>query len=399
MPTQERYHALDAARAIALLLGITLHAACSFMPGYTRWVIIDSQAGPAPTVIAFVIHAFRMPLFFMMAGFFARLVCVRKGAGHFMRDRLRRILIPLVAGWFVLYPFIVWAWIWGGQRSGADWVTPEMAAVPAWKAAVGAFVLGYAFGENFSLTHLWFLYYLLMIYAVVLALRRLVPCPERCDRTFRIALVRRWGMLVLVVPLAIVLRLGGFDNGIPNPERLTPEPATLAAYGLFFAAGWMIHRQPDLLRILEDRWRSHTAFGLATAAIIQLARVPAVARWLGAVPRPVSAFVYALAMWTLLAGFAGACLRFLSTPSPTIRYLSDSSYWLYLIHLPAIAFLQVAIAPWPVHWVLKIAALHLAVLPPLLLSYQFLVRQTWVGAMLNGRRRGRRFEPAVLPGV
>ena len=69
--TPDRLHALDAVRAGALLLGIVLHATMSFF-----FVVParDVSQGAAPAVAFFVIHTFRMTLFFVIAGFFGRLL-------------------------------------------------------------------------------------------------------------------------------------------------------------------------------------------------------------------------------------------------------------------------------------------------------------------------------------
>ena len=82
-----RYHGLDAARAIALLLGVSLHAACSLIPYAIGWAATDVEATPAMVVFFDVIHMFRMALFFLMAGFFANLALERKGRPAFLRDR------------------------------------------------------------------------------------------------------------------------------------------------------------------------------------------------------------------------------------------------------------------------------------------------------------------------
>jgi fucose 4-O-acetylase-like acetyltransferase len=90
---------LDAVRAIALLLGIVLHAGESFMPKNPMWAITDDSTSVVPAIAAYVIHVFRMSLFFLMAGFFGRMALQRKGLAGFVRDRLERILVPLVVGW------------------------------------------------------------------------------------------------------------------------------------------------------------------------------------------------------------------------------------------------------------------------------------------------------------
>ena len=50
MNTSERVHALDAVRALALLLGVVLHAAMSFVPGIgsVGWPIVDRSPSTCP---------------------------------------------------------------------------------------------------------------------------------------------------------------------------------------------------------------------------------------------------------------------------------------------------------------------------------------------------------------
>lgn len=273
-------------------------------------------------------------------------------------------------------------------KRGNSMFPPEVAKLPSWAITIGAFVSGGIFREGFSLAHLWFLYYLLLIYVVVLAARRFVPAREQLDRIFRALIERRWGVLVLAAPVAGVLAAEGSRYGLPNPEALVPVPALVFIYGCFFAAGWMLHRQPDLLGVFERRWLSHAVLGAVLALVLLASQGPGPASRARALVQDAAPYLYALAMWTLVAAFTGLCLRFFAAASPRIRYVSDSSYWLYLLHLPLIVFVQVAISHWQLHWAWKIALIHIVVLPPLFVSYHFLVRATFVGAVLNGRRRG-----------
>jgi peptidoglycan/LPS O-acetylase OafA/YrhL len=75
--------------------------------------------------------------------------------------------------------------------------------------------------------------------------------------------------------------------------------------------------------------------------------------------------------------------------SPTRRYLADASYWLYLVHIPIVMALQVAVSPldWP--WPIKFATILVVALSVMLASYHLLVRYTFIGFVLNGRRLRR----------
>jgi peptidoglycan/LPS O-acetylase OafA/YrhL len=69
-----------------------------------------------------------------------------------------------------------------------------------------------------------------------------------------------------------------------------------------------------------------------------------------------------------------------------MRYLADASYWCYLIHLPLVVWLQVLVAKWPVNGWLKFAGINLVAMILLLLTYEWFVRYTFIGTVLNGRR-------------
>lgn len=79
-------------------------------------------------------------------------------------------------------------------------------------------------------------------------------------------------------------------------------------------------------------------------------------------------------------------MRFLSAHRPTVRYLADASYWMYLLHLPIIFGLQELMSEWPLHWSIKFPLLMIVTTALLLTSYRYLVRNTVIGQTLNGRR-------------
>ncbi|MFP6887733.1 MAG: acyltransferase family protein [Opitutales bacterium] len=68
-----------------------------------------------------------------------------------------------------------------------------------------------------------------------------------------------------------------------------------------------------------------------------------------------------------------------------MRYLSDSSYWQYLWHLPVIGLVQYWIIdrPWPSF--VKLLCVCILTTCILMLVYEYAVRYTWVGTMLNGK--------------
>jgi hypothetical protein len=94
---------------------------------------------------------------------------------------------------------------------------------------------------------------------------------------------------------------------------------------------------------------------------------------------------YSLVMWLLLFGTLGAFQELCSGHSRTWRYLADSSYWIYLVHLPLVAILQVWVGPLAVPALIKFPLMLGAAFVVLFASYHYFVRSTFIGRLLNGQ--------------
>ena len=101
-----RYHHLDALRATAMLLGIVMHGLLSFFSN-AYWPAQDLQQHEAYEFANQAIHGFRMPLFFLISGYFTTMLWKRKGLRSLLLHRVQRILLPLVVGGIIIIP-LVW---------------------------------------------------------------------------------------------------------------------------------------------------------------------------------------------------------------------------------------------------------------------------------------------------
>ncbi len=391
-PESSRLDYLDATRAFALLLGIVFHASVSFLPTFMGWAVQDISTSPLVALFMTASHSFRMETFFLIAGFLGHVTFHRKGAGEFVRLRALRIVVPFVVGWFILRPLVVSGWIMGSASLRGDY--SFWAGIRGGCQSLGTLPKGI-----FSGTHLWFLYYLAMITGLTLVLRGAV----KLTGPGQVALVRHtddfvawlanssFSLLVLAVPTATALwfmRYWGMDT--PD-QSLKPHLPVLAIYGGGFVLGWLLGRQRELIasftRLTLHRW---ILAGLAIASIQYLGQFQFdLSHPYYHAAHAASVLSYALTMWSLVLLTVGLFRKFCAQPRPWIRYLADSSYWLYLVHLPIVVWLQVAVAEVPLHWSLKLAFISTLTIALALLSYDLFVRSTWIGAWLNGRRRDR----------
>lgn len=394
---ETRFHSLDALRAFALLLGVVFHAAESFEASHRTWAIVDANPSTVLHVFRHASHSFRMEVFFLLCGFFARLLYHRRGWREFARNRFSRILVPFAVGWVILYPILVFLWLWGTAKSG-NWeafgIPVEARQLPLWKLWIGFFLSG-GMVRMFDLTHLWFLHQLLVLYVVALPLRALLrrwaPATwwDRADAAFAGLVRSRWRLVVfalLTVPALLTMR--SWDVDTPKSSLWPYLPTTLLYLG-FFLCGWFLHRQPALLEQLSRGWP--LALGVGVLMILPTEWVGVWAwRWKVhgaglAAMRVLQAALYALMMWGFVIGFTGLFVTRCPGSSRFWRYVADASYWVYLAHLPTVVALQVALAYVPLPWLLKYPLILLIAFPLLFGSYHLLVRSTFLGRQLNGR--------------
>ena len=100
---KQRFHALDSVRATAMLLGVVYHSMMF------RMMVGGGPPGPmgmgGPSrYLQDWLHCFRMPLFFLISGFFGRMVLEKYGTGEYLRKRWVRIGLPLLVGMFTVGP-------------------------------------------------------------------------------------------------------------------------------------------------------------------------------------------------------------------------------------------------------------------------------------------------------
>ena len=478
-----------------MLLGIGLHTSLSFFPA--PWWVQDRSSGFDGLFDEFLVavHGFRMPLFFLMSGFFTALLWRRRGLGALLSHRLRRVALPLLVGLLTIVPLTtfvgdwaiesapapevadddIWGKVFAGDVAGVEqlldngfdvdlrepgeWTLLHLAALtgdtemldlllsrgaepaPVATASEGETPLGVAFHfghekaadllvaygggdplpegmewseipgwgagaveldegngsasrldlssiQNFY--HLWFLWFLLWLVAGFAVVAWVVD-RRNPDQAMQ-ANWPRWSMWSMV-PLTIVpqLFMGGAgaypDFGPDTSDGFVPLPHVLAYYATFFAFGALMYRREGrsgvpLVDTVGRPWWLFLPISLLVVfpAGLVFTYEPAAFSW------PVASVLQVVYAWGMCLGLIGLFRALLTTERRGVRYLSDSSYWMYLSHLPLVVVAQAIMRDWNLPAEVKFLMISVVVTALLLLSYRFLVRYTPIGTMLNGRR-------------
>ena len=424
-----------------MLLGVVLHASLSFFPGF--WPVKDDTAtfdGPYDEILH-AIHGFRMPLFFLLSGFFTTMLWRQRGLSGLVAQRAKRVALPLALAMVTIVPLVGWVsddvitdradnllissyvhntsaveslltnganpneprgesgeaplhaaalvgnaqiaellieaganpealddkgdsplgWaFFAGSAAVAD--TLVAAGHPDFRPAGGDWddIEGWGFGAReldqdvirldswvASFHHLWFLWFVLWLAAGFVTIAALAGRGAGESTT------ASWSgrLMWLLIPLTLLPQyLMGERGAAPVIEA--------AGRGSMFILPVTFLVVFPVAVVLT--FESH---GWLTASVAQV--------------------IYT---WAMIFGLLGAFRAVLATPRRGVRYLSDSSYWIYLVHVPLVIWIQAQISGWNLPSGVKFVGLNVSVVAILLLAYQLCVRYTPIGTMLNGKR-------------
>lgn len=376
-----------------MLLGIVLHAAITHMQGRMDgllWPLSDQSKHVSFDFLFWWIHGWRIPLFFVMAGFFAAMLARRRGPVGFIKHRVDRILKPVIVASVVLLPLMYVLWSWGWLTEGQvrweevyqfDFDTPE-------------------YEDHFlGPAHLWFLNYLMifsLVYWAVLKLRKNTPADNepalgKLGRFFFTSALRP---LWFAVPTAAFLYYNhgfysAYHHVLPlSLSQLGNELMQIVYQGYFFVVGiylFRLHRDMDAIK--KYAW-----VYLVLGSLVFFAFSKHDARYFRSIGLPefsdraAAAIAIALFCWLMIWGLTGLGLTILAKPRAVVRWLSDSAYWVYLVHLPIVALLMILIRDWPIGPWGKFLFIVTVTSVVTLVSYQWCVRYTFIGNWLNGPR-------------
>jgi fucose 4-O-acetylase-like acetyltransferase len=347
--------------------------------------VIDYYWDPARSlsmdVLLLFINTFRMPVFFLLAGFFAALLLVKRGEHALFENRRQRILLPfLVFLPLLAIPMtvlrIVGRHVMATGEPGFDVALVENSR---------------ALWDN---THnLWFLYYLLGYFATLWLLLRLWSWLSPGTRTRLASLAVRWPIHspVILVPLCLAWALLGGQAPIGRVSAdlsFVPSPLVFVNFGLCFAAGYLLFFRLSDLDTLARRWSGYMVIA-GVLFVVSLAVLLAKEGTDGAAQyglHVVLSLATGFSIGCFMLAFVGLFSRYGSGFNPWVRYFSDSAYWIYIFHSIPLVTLALALHGWQVPAEIKFLVVCTATILACLVTYQLWVRGGIVGQLLNGRR-------------
>lgn len=370
-----RRHDLDWLRVIAIVLLLFFHSAMPYVAEW-GWHLKNPETSPLLMEASFFLSRWRMALLFCISGVGTAYALGFRPARGYLRERGKRLLVPLVFGILVIVPPQIY------MERLADGA-PYGSYLEFWPTVLR----GVPYPEgSFSWHHLWFIAYL-VLYSVA-ALPLFLWMRSERGRRARAALERRLAgpaLYLLGAPLGAVLAT--LYVRWSGPQDIVNDWGHLVYYFLFFVFGYLLAEAEGAWRWMEARRR--TSLALAAASIVAINYV----RWNDVEPEwgynvgnAAYLFLEAFNAWFWVLALLGWGRRLLSFRNRVLDYASEGIYPFYVLHQTVIVIVAYYVigAPdgvWAKFWFTSAVSFTLTVA-----LYEFAVRPFRVTRFLFGMK-------------
>jgi glucan biosynthesis protein C len=329
---------IDWLRFFAVTAVFVIHVAEVFNP-WDEWHITNAQRSRAVGEVAVLMAPWIMPMFMLLAGTSAWYSLSRRNNSTYLRERLVRVLLPLVVGTLVLVPPQVSL----ERRLRGQFTGSFLQFFPHFFEGI------YPTG-NLSWHHLWFLAHLFLYSVVALPLLRFWQRPAGKAQLSWLARLcsSRLGIMWLALPLVLERHL--LWGLFPERHMLAADWSNHALLFVAYLYGFILGGEPWLGAEIDKQWPKALVFAVASIAML------VAGTWMGIVPAHIPPpyspeylvfwTLYALCAWAWMVAAIGFGRRMLTRERWVLTYSRQTGYGWYILHQPII----VAAAYWVVPW-------------------------------------------------
>jgi glucans biosynthesis protein C len=257
-----------------------------------------------------------------------------------------------------------------------------------WNAVVDA-ILDLSVYKNLKTLHLWFLYYLCIIYAICYIVRKTRPKPllsvywtlDRLVTNFEKRPVKVMSLLSLFTFVLIVPQMKG---AIGTSISFIPHPFILLTHLFYFTFGYILYAHKAEFHVMFGNWRRH---GIAASICFALYFMSYVYMQDNFLPPTliISSLLCSLLSWLMIFFLLGLFLDKLKHPSASWTMISNSSYWIYIMHVPFTLLFSGMMMSWTIPSAFKCSLNIITTYAILLVTYRIFVARKPIGHFLNGK--------------
>lgn len=355
--------ALAYLRAFVVVLVVAHHAALAYHPfappihptltilphWWEAFPVVDPQRSQLFALLVGFNDTFFMSLMFFLSGLFVWNSIQRKGAGVFLRDRLRRLGIPFLVSALFLAPLAYYpAFLQTRAPGGLPAFVHQWLSLGEWPSGPA-----------------WFLWVLFVFDCVAAALLLFVPKWCEAFGRFTAKLSERpaafFALLVAVSAVAYVPLTFVF-----NPMQWSPfgpftfQTSRILHYLSYFLIAVALGSHPTARGLfapdnkLRRRWPLWTLCALFAFALMSVVAIATLTSHINSKLWAASAaFGFVLSCAASCFAFLAIFLRFANMSRRLLDSLRENSYGIYLLHYFCVSWLQYALVREPLPALVK----------------------------------------------
>lgn len=367
-----RYKGLDTVRVFAMLVGIPFHVSLAYGVFDLSWIESNYPGHIAMDYFSYWIRVFRMPLFFLISGFFAHLSFLKR-ENTFLKERIKRIFIPFIVFASLLLPVMRAIYLCSKKLELID----SHKYYKLLQFIINnffSFKHDASFSSGINYAHLWFLMYLTVFSILAFAMKKIIFNRE----------YNKFGLFLFPVFTSLSL-LTMNSSWIDDPFVWYPRISLIFYYGIFFFAGIQLYSFRDrLIKNLSVPLSLKLTFIFFTVFVTAF-------RIQVQIDSPMQQNSIILSAWMSLSTWmlilCSICLGNLIQHKfkKFVHYFSKSSYFLYIIHMPIVLVCQLLLNSININWLYKFMLCTLFTFFLSILIYELFVKDKSVQRFLKGQ--------------
>ena len=361
-----RRYDLDNLRVIVFGLLIFYHVGMVFVPWPNHIKDVNTYEGLVFPML--FLNQWRLSILFVISGMGTYFAMSKRTAWQLVKERLKRLLIPLLFGMlFIVPPQVYFEWLDKGIFKG-NYLQFYLDK---------AFWRPYPQGGAISWHHLWFILYLLIFSLVFIPVFRylrknpqafiLKKTRSLCESTF--------GLFVLIIPLFLYdLFLAPL---FPSTHALIGDWFNLINYGTLFMFGFLLIAMKEVFwqTVTKNRY-TYLVLGMTAFPLLMVL-------WFGVGEfygkQYLSSFVKIINLWSWILAIFGFGSAYLNKPGRFLTYANESVYPLYILHQTVIVVLCYYLKQTDWGFMAKFSLMVLGTFGISLLIYEFGIRRyRWI---------------------
>ena len=346
--TKDRIIAFDLLRTIMLFFLFVVHSGVSFtVTELENWYFYDAESNILFDGVLGLIHAIRIPIFYVLSGYLIEEVYQKRDATKVLKKRIKRIFLPMAIVVLTIGPFV-------------NGIFAQMNGLTEGFIIAAMFPTGDNIHFLFNTTYVWFLYFLFLfnVFHYILYKCSFLSYIGRPHFLLRL------GILIVGI---IILLLCADKEALYGDYSLIPSFYCVGGYFFFYLLGISIRNSNDHWNHIKTNGLTYAIIGSLCIAYYYFLKYQELSfsrsQWIVG-----NSIVYTLSSVFLCLACISFSFRYYKKQYKWVKYISDSSYFLYLIHFPILLLITWLLSSYSINPFIK----FLLILCPTMLFCLFL---------------------------